>query len=374
MSTFGTLFKISTFGESHGKGVGVIVDGCPPCMKLDENDIQIQLDRRRPGQSHLTTARSELDRVTIQSGVERGVTLGTPISCFVPNQDQRPGDYKEMNAVPRPSHADFTYQEKYLIAARSGGGRASARETIGRVAGGAIAEKWLKLQYGIEIVAFVSGIGEVTTKGVDINTVTRDQVDSSLVRCPDVEVTKEMQKVIESAKEDNDSIGGVITCVVRNCPTGLGEPCFDKLEAKLAHAMLSIPATKGFEVGSGFEGTKMRGSAHNDMFFKRTDGKLGTYTNNSGGIQGGISNGEPIVFKVAFKPAATIGKDQNTADFQGNDVVFAAKGRHDPCVTPRAISIVECMTALVLADAALIQLARKSAATHLHSLEEEETL
>ncbi|PRP74126.1 hypothetical protein PROFUN_06451 [Planoprotostelium fungivorum] len=384
MSSFGTLFRISTFGESHGKGVGVIVDGCPPCLKLSEADIQVQLDRRRPGQSHLTTAvsivvhlttvihnsqRSEADRVTIQSGTENGVTLGTPISCFVPNQDQRPGDYKEMNAVPRPSHADYTYQEKYLVAARSGGGRASARETIGRVAAGAIAEKWLKEQYNTEIVAFVSAIGEVSTKGVDINTITRDEVDKSLVRCPDKEAVVEMQKVIESAKADEDSIGGVITCVIRNVPTGLGEPCFDKLEAKLAHAMLSIPATKGFEVGSGFEGAKMRGSAHNDMFFRRTDGKLGTHTNFSGGIQGGISNGEHIFFRVAFKPAATIGRDQETVDFSGKPATLAAKGRHDPCVTPRAIPIVETMAALVLADAALIQMARKTAGLYLQQKE-----
>jgi len=367
MSTFGTLFKVSTFGESHGKGVGVIVDGCPPCLPLTEEDIQPQLDRRRPGQSNLTTPRVEADKVTIQSGVEHGITLGTPISCFVANEDQRPGDYKEMSAVPRPSHADFTYQEKYIVKASSGGGRSSARETIGRVAGGAIAEKWLKLQYNVEIVCFVTSIGDVEVTGIDTDTISREDVDKSLVRCPDLEVTKEMVKVIEAAKNDKDSIGGVVTCVIRNVPAGLGEPCFDKLEAKLAHAMLSIPATKGFEVGSGFAGTKLRGSVHNDPFVMK-NGKLGTKTNNSGCIQGGISNGENIVFRVAFKPPATIGMDQSTADFSGNDTNLAAKGRHDPCVVPRAISIVEAMAALVVADAALIQLSRKAAATFLSNL------
>jgi len=292
------------------------------------------------------------------SGTENGVTLGTPIGLFVPNEDQRPTDYGSMNGIPRPSHADYTYLMKYGVKASSGGGRASARETIGRVAAGAIAEKWLKLRFGIEIVAWVSSIGNIETKEVDSNTVTRVQVDLSLTRCPDTQTTTEQIKVIEAAKAANDSVGGIVSCVIRNVPVGWGEPCFDKLEALLAHAMLSIPATKGFEIGSGFEGTKLRGSQHNDRFVVK-NGKLGTLTNNSGGIQGGISNGESILFKVAFKPPATIGLNQATVDFEGSDVVLQAKGRHDPCVVPRAISIVEAMAALVLADTALIQLSRE---------------
>lgn len=367
MSSFGTIFRVTTFGESHGKGVGVIVDNVPPCLELTEGDIQPQLSRRRPGQSNLTTARDEKDKVTIQSGTERGITLGTPISLFVPNEDQRPGDYKEMSIVPRPSHADFTYQAKYNIRASSGGGRSSARETIGRVAAGAIAEKWLKTVFGVEIVAWVDSIYDVSTSKNSFNpsTITREQVDESPVRSPDPEATKKMKERIEEAKKENDSIGGVIACICRNVPVGWGEPCFDKLEALLAHAMLSIPATKGFEIGSGFEGTKLKGSEHNDPFLLKENGKLGTSTNNSGGIQGGISNGEPIFFRVSFKPPATIGKDQSTSDFEGNPTTLAAKGRHDPCVVPRAIPIVEAMAALVLADVALIQLGRQAASSSL---------
>eukprot|EP01125_Pyxidicula_operculata_P021904 TRINITY_DN8745_c0_g1_i1.p1 TRINITY_DN8745_c0_g1~~TRINITY_DN8745_c0_g1_i1.p1 ORF type:complete len:373 (+),score=110.92 TRINITY_DN8745_c0_g1_i1:25-1143(+) len=363
MSSFGQLFKVTTYGESHGKSVGCIIDGCPPCLKISEEDIQKQLDRRRPGQNNFTTARSEADRVFIQSGTENGATLGSPICLLVQNLDQRPGDYKSMSQVPRPSHADYTYIAKYGVKSTSGGGRSSARETIGRVASGAVAEKWLNAQYKTEIVAFVSGVGAVQLdlNKIDVNTITRDVVDSSPIRCPDPEATLEMQKIIKSAKDDNDSIGGVITCVCRNIGIGWGEPCFDKLEAKLAHAMLSIPATKGFEIGSGFEGTKMRGSAHNDPFVKKEDGRLGTSTNNSGGVQGGISNGEHIVFRVAFKPPATIGRAQDTSTYSGEKAVLKAEGRHDPCVVPRAVAIVEGMAALVLADAAMIQLARKAA-------------
>jgi len=360
MSTFGSLFRVTTYGESHGKGVGAIVDGVPPNLPLTETDIQPQLDRRRPGQSHLSTARDEKDKVTILSGTERGITLGTPIGLFVPNEDQRPTDYGSMSAIPRPSHADYTYHMKYGVRASSGGGRASARETIGRVAAGAIAEKWLNMKFGIEIVAWVSSIATVEAKQVDYNSITRAQVDASLTRCPDPQATIEQVKVIEGAKGSNDSVGGIMSCVIRNVPAGWGEPCFDKLEASLAHAMLSIPATKGFEIGSGFEGTRMRGSEHNDPFVLK-DGKLGTMTNHSGGIQGGISNGESILFRVAFKPPATIGVDQATANFEGLNVVLQAKGRHDPCVVPRAVSIVEAMAALVLADAALIQLSREQA-------------
>jgi len=364
MSSFGRIFKVSTYGESHGKSVGVIVDGVPPCMPLVEADIQPQLNRRKPGQSALTTARDEADEVFIQSGTENGYTLGTPICLLVRNMDQRPKDYNTMSQIPRPSHADFTYQVKYNIKAISGGGRSSARETIGRVAAGAVAENWLKRQFGIEIVAWVSAVGNLIEDptSYDQKTITREIVDKSAVRCPDLKITEQMVKAITAAKDDKDSLGGVVSCVCRNVPVGWGEPVFDKLEAMLAHAMLSIPATKGFEIGSGFEGTKLRGSAHNDPFFLRPDGKLGTTTNNSGGVQGGISNGENIFFKVAFKPPATIGKAQETAQYLGERAILEAQGRHDPCVVPRAIAIVEAMAALVLADAGMIQLSRQ--ATH----------
>ncbi len=356
-STFGTLFKVTTFGESHCKGVGVVVDGVPPGMKLTEADIQPQLDRRRPGQSSLTTPRDEADRAVIQSGTENGLTLGTPVSVFVANKDQRPGDYGEMADVPRPSHADYTYMMKYGIKASSGGGRSSARETIGRVAAGAIAEKYLREKFGIEIVAWVSSVGMVESEPIDINNVSRKAVDATAVRCPDETAAKLMIKEIESVRDASDSTGGTVCCVCRGVPAGWGEPVFDKLEAKLAQAMLSLPATKGFEIGSGFAGTALRGSHHNDPFVKNGD-LLGTATNNSGGIQGGISNGEPIVFKVAFKPTATIGIAQETVDFDGNPVTLESKGRHDPCVVPRAVPIVEAMAALVLADAAMRQGAR----------------
>ena len=353
-STFGTLLRVSTFGESHCKGVGAILDGCPPGMPLDEDDIQPQLDRRRPGQSRLTTERQESDRVTILSGVENGLTLGTPIGLFVPNRDQRPGDYREMSRIPRPSHADFTYQMKYGIRASSGGGRSSARETIGRVAAGAVAEKMLRLAYGVEIIAWVSAVNDIAAAGIYETTITRHTVDGNPMRCPDNEAAARMADLVARVKEQKDSVGGMITCVCRRVPTGWGDPVFDKLEAGLARAMLSIPATKGFEIGSGFAGTRLRGSEHNDAFVDK-GGRLGTRTNNSGGIQGGISNGEAIVFRVAFKPPATIGLPQQTVDFDGNPVTLEAKGRHDPCVVPRAVPIVETMAALVLADEALRQ-------------------
>ncbi len=353
-STFGTLLRVSTFGESHGRGVGAIVDGCPPNIALSEADIQRQLDRRRPGQSKLTTPRQEADAVSILSGVENGKTLGTPIGLLVLNQDQRSGDYKNVRNVPRPSHADYTYHMKYGTQASSGGGRASARETIGRVLGGAIADKLLSDLYGIETVAWVSAVGEIEATGVDMTTVTRADVDRFPVRCPDAETAPRMIDLITETATASDSIGGIVTCVCRNVPAGLGEPVFDKMEALLAHAMLSIPAVKGFDVGSGFSGARLRGSDHNDLFVKKGD-RLGTKTNNSGGIQGGISNGEPIFFRVAFKPVATIGIEQKTADYDGNEVVLAAKGRHDPCVVPRAVPIVEAMTAMVIGDLMLQQ-------------------
>jgi chorismate synthase len=353
-STFGSLFRVTTFGESHCKGVGAIVDGVPARLPLTESDIQPQLDRRRPGQSNLTTPRKESDQVTILSGTENGVTLGTPIGLFVPNKDQRPKDYSDMQNIPRPSHADFTYQMKYGVRASSGGGRSSARETIGRVAAGAIAEKLLRERYGIEIVSWVSAVGDVQTESVDSDTVTREQVDATIVRCGDSMVADEMMEAISRAKEAMDSIGGIVSCVCRNVPPGWGEPVFDKLEAKLAQAMMSLPATKGFEIGSGFSGTRLKGSEHNDPFLQKGD-RLGSSTNRSGGIQGGISNGEPILFRIAFKPPATIGLPQDTADFDGNEVQLEAKGRHDPCVVPRAVPIVETMAALVLVDMALRQ-------------------
>ncbi len=356
-SSLGTLFRVSTFGESHGVGVGAVVDGCPAGLQLSEADIQGQLDRRRPGQSDLTTPREEADQVTILSGVEDGRTLGTPIGLLVHNKDQRPGDYGEMNKVPRPSHADFTYQAKYGIRASSGGGRSSARETIGRVAAGAIAEKILREKWGVEIVAWVSSVGSEQASGVDPETVSRAQVDANLSRCPDQPSAVRMEALVREVLDDKDSIGGTVSCVCRNIPAGWGEPVFDKLDAMLAQAMLSLPATKGFEIGSGFAGTQLRGSQHNDPFVQK-GARLGTVTNNAGGVLGGISSGEPILFRVAFKPVATIGQPQQTADFDGKSVTLEAKGRHDPCVVPRAVPIVESMAALVLLDLALRQESR----------------
>lgn len=371
MSTFGTLFRVTTYGESHCKSVGCIVDGVPPGMELSEDDIQPQLTRRRPGQSKLTTPRNEKDRVFIQSGTEKGMTLGTPIGMLVANEDHRPHDYTETDLYPRPSHADYTYLAKYGVKAASGGGRSSARETIGRVAAGAIAEKFLSKANGVEIIAFVSQVGSVKmnrdaqdAKFLEVlQTVTREQVDAAgPIRCPDASVADAMTKTVENARDSKDSIGGVVTCVIRNVPIGLGEPVFDKLEAKLAHAMMSLPATKGFEIGSGFAGVEIPGSKHNDAFFFDEDSqRLRTKTNNSGGIQGGISNGENIYFSVAFKSVATISKEQATATYDGKKGVLAARGRHDPNVTPRAIPIVEAMAALVLADQLLIQKSREAA-------------
>ncbi|WP_419176207.1 chorismate synthase [Desulfosediminicola sp.] len=356
-SNFGTIYRVSTFGESHCKAVGVVIDGCPPDLDLVEADIQPQLDRRRPGQSSLSTDRQEQDRVTILSGTENGKTLGTPIALQVANRDQRPGDYGEMAAIPRPSHADYTYQMKYGIRASSGGGRSSARETIGTVAAGAVADKILRLKYGIEIVAWVGSVGNINSREPDHLTISREWVDETRVRCPDKNAAIEMEKLIVELKDAGDSIGGTVSCVIRNVPAGLGEPTYEKLEAKLAQAMLAIPATKGFEIGSGFSGSRLRGSVHNDPFIKKGN-ILGTATNNSGGIQGGISNGEPIFFRIAFKPPATISLPQDTVNFQGEPATLEAKGRHDPCVVPRAVAIVESMSALVILDMAMRQEAR----------------
>ncbi len=356
-STFGTLFRVTTFGESHCKGVGAVVDGCPARLALTDADIQVQLDRRRPGQSAVTTARSEEDKVTILSGTEKGLTLGTPIALLVLNRDQKPGDYEAFRDIPRPSHADYTYQMKYGIRASSGGGRSSARETVGRVAAGAVAEKLLSERHGVEIVAWVSSVGTIDANDVNAGEIRREDVDRNTVRCPDELVAEQMMDQIVAAKKAGDSLGGIISCVCRGVPAGWGEPVFDKLEARLAQAMLSLPATKGFEIGSGFGGTRLRGSQHNDRMVRRGRG-IGTATNRSGGVVGGISNGEPILFRVAFKPPATIGKAQKTVDFKGRPVVLRAKGRHDPCVVSRAVPVVETMAALVLADACLLQASR----------------
>ena len=358
-SSFGTLFRISTFGESHCKAVGVVIDGCPPGLSLSEEDIQPQLSRRRPGQSALSTDRQEADQVTILSGTENGKTLGTPIALQVANKDHRPKDYGEMRDIPRPSHADFTYQMKYGIRASSGGGRASARETIGTVASGAVATKILQEKFNIDIVAWVSSVGEIDSAPVDSNSITRKEVDSTIIRCPDHKAAAEIEKLVAELKERGDSVGGVVSCVIRNVPIGLGEPTFEKMEAKLAQAMLAIPATKGFEIGSGFAGSRMLGSDHNDPFVQKGD-RIGTSTNNSGGIQGGITNGEPILLRIAFKPPATISLPQKTVDFSGEAATLEAKGRHDPCVVNRAVPIVESMAALVILDMLLRQEARKA--------------
>jgi chorismate synthase len=353
-SSFGQLFRIATWGESHGGGVGVVIDGCPPRLELTEEDIQRELDRRRPGQSAITTTRDEADRCQILSGVFEGRTLGTPISIMVLNKDARPGAYAEMKETYRPSHADYTYEAKFGIRNWQGGGRASARETVGRVAAGAVARKVLtSLHPRIELVTYVTHVYDVTAE-IDPGVVTREQVEANLVRCPDPIAAEQMIAAIEKARADGDSLGGTIACVVRGLPAGLGEPVFDKLEADLAKAMLSLPASKGFEIGSGFSSTKMRGSEHNDAFEMR-EGQVRTTTNRSGGVQGGISNGEDIFFRVAFKPTSTIARDQKTVTAAGEETTLAARGRHDPCVLPRAVPIVEAMAALVLCDHALRQ-------------------
>jgi chorismate synthase len=353
-NTFGKLFRVTTFGESHGGGIGVVIDGCPPQVGISPEEIQGELDRRRPGQSKITTQRKEEDRCEIVSGIFEGRTLGTPIAILVRNQDARPEAYAEMKDTFRPSHADFTYQAKFGIRNWQGGGRASARETIGRVAAGAIARKVLRTLYeNLDIVAYVSEIHQVVAK-IDRSSVRVEQVESNMVRCPDAAAAKIMSQLIEEVQEQGDSLGGVIECVVRDAPSGLGEPVFDKLEADLAKAMLSLPATKGFEIGSGFSATRMRGSEHNDPFHME-GGRVRTLTNKSGGVQGGISNGEDIYFRVAFKPPATIAREQQTVTSAGDDTKLTARGRHDPCVLPRAVPMVEAMTALVLCDHALRQ-------------------
>jgi len=347
-NTFGHLFRVTTFGESHGGGVGVVIDGCPPLLEIAAEEIQAELDRRRPGQSRITTPRKETDTCEILSGVYEGKTLGTPISILVRNKDTRPQDYSEMATVYRPSHADATYDAKYGIRNWQGGGRSSARETIGRVAAGAIAKKILCQVAGIEIVGYVQRIKDLEAP-VDPNTVTLEQVESNIVRCPHPDFAEKMIALIDQIRQDGDSIGGVVGCVARQVPKGLGEPVFDKLEADLAKGVMSLPASKGFEIGSGFAGTLLTGSEHNDEFYVE-NGEIRTVTNRSGGIQGGISNGENIVLRVAFKPTATIRKEQRTVSSEGEETTLAAKGRHDPCVLPRAVPMVEAMVALVLCD------------------------
>lgn len=357
-SSFGSAFRVHTYGESHGGAVGAVVDGCPPGIELTAADIQVELDRRKPGQSKLTTPRKESDQVQILSGVFEDRTLGSPISLSVVNGDHRPEAYNEFRNTFRPSHADWTTEAKYGLRAWAGGGRASARETIGRVAAGAIAQKVLRNQFAnnLEIIAWVSQVQDIGST-VDQATVTRAAVEDAqakATRCPDYAAAEKMEARILEMRSQGNSVGGIIECVVRNCPAGWGEPIFDKLEADLAKAMLSLPATKGFEFGSGFAGTLLTGLEHNDAFIAKPD-RIGTASNRSGGIQGGITNGEPIYFRVAFKPTATVMREQQTVDREGNEILLTGRGRHDPCVLPRAVPIVEAMTSLVLCDHALRQ-------------------
>ncbi len=346
-SSFGQMFRIATWGESHGVGIGVVVDGCPPRVEVKEAAIQAELDRRRPGQSRLTTQRKEADRVEILSGVSGELSLGTPIALLIRNADARGKDYREMRDLYRPSHADYTYDAKYGIRAVEGGGRASARETAARVAAGAIAQAVLDAA-DIEVCAWVARVADIEP-AIDPGAVTREHVDANIVRCPDPEGAEAMAALIDAARKQGDSLGGVVEAVARGVPAGLGEPVFDKLEADLAKAMLSIPAAKGFEIGSGFAGTYLTGSEHNDLF-RSEGGRIRTETNRSGGVQGGISNGEPIHLRVAFKPTATILREQPTVDRDGAPATLKPRGRHDPCVLPRAVPIVEAMMRLVLVD------------------------
>jgi chorismate synthase len=350
-NTFGQLFRVTTWGESHGGAIGAVVDGCPAQLPLSEGDIQPELDRRAPGQSALVTQRKESDTVRILSGVFEGKTLGTPISMIIPNEDQRSRDYAEIAEKYRPSHADYTYDAKFGFRDYRGGGRTSARETAGRVAAAAIAKKLLRARYGVETVAWVSKVGSIVAD-CDPETVTLADVERLPIRCPDLAVAEEMIALVEAIRKEGNSIGGVVTCAARGCPPGWGEPVFDRLEADLAKGMLSLPASKGFEIGSGFAGTSLTGLEHNDEFYMEGD-RVRTRTNRSGGVQGGITNGETIHFRVAFKPTATIMHEQRTVDRHGQETTLKNRGRHDPCVLPRAVPIVEAMAALVLIDHAL---------------------
>ncbi len=345
-NSYGTLFRISTFGESHGPAIGVIIDGCPAGLEIDESYIQAELDRRKPGQSKITTQRKEDDIFKILSGVFEGKSTGTPIAIVIENQDQRSKDYSHIAEAFRPSHADYTYEVKYGNRDYRGGGRSSARETAARVAAGAIAKLFLK-KIGVEVNGYVSQVGEL--KAPHYTQLDLSKTEDNIIRCPDPATAEKMIALIDQIRLERDTIGGIVTCVIKNTPVGLGEPVFDKLHAELGKAMLSINAVKGFEYGSGFEGTKLRGSQHNDEFYNE-GGRIRTKTNHSGGIQGGISNGEDIYFNVAFKPVATIMQDQASVDKEGNETTVSGKGRHDPCVVPRAVPIVEAMAALVLVD------------------------
>jgi chorismate synthase len=350
-NAFGHLFRVTTWGESHGGAIGAVVDGCPPLLPLSEADIQPDLDRRRPGQSLLTSQRKEADTVRILSGVFEGRTLGTPIGLYIPNEDMRPADYAEMREKYRPSHADYTYDAKYGVRDWRGGGRTSARETAGRVAGGAIARKLLAHRHGVEIVAWVGKVGRLAVD-CDVEKVTRADVERTPIRCPDLAVAERMIAAVEAVRQDGNSLGGVVVCAVRGCPPGWGEPVFDRLEADLAKAVMSLPASKGFEIGSGFAGTDLTGREHNDEYYMDGD-RVRTRTNRSGGVQGGISDGETIYFRVAFKPTATIRHEQRTVTVRHEETAIQGRGRHDPCVLPRAVPMVEAMAALVLADHAL---------------------
>ncbi len=350
-NTFGHLFRITTWGESHGGGVGVVIDGCPPRLSLAEADIQPDLDRRRPGQSKIVSPRKESDTVQILSGTFEGKTLGTPISLWVRNEDARPEAYTEMATKFRPSHADYTYQAKFGIRNWQGGGRTSARETVGRVAAGAVAKKILRERFGVEVLAYVSQVQRLRA-AANPETVKAKEIESNLVRCPDRDVADKMIRLIERMRRAGNTVGGIVEGVARGVPPGWGEPVFDRLEADLAKAMLSLPASKGFDVGSGFEGVRLTGTQHNDPF-RAKGGKVYTTTNRSGGIQGGISNGQTIYFRVAFKPVATVMIEQQTVDVEFQNTTLKARGRHDPCVLPRAVPMVEAMTALVLVDHAL---------------------
>ena len=358
MNSYGRIFKITTFGESHGLGIGVVIDGCPAGLEVDSSFIQSELDRRKPGQSKITTQRKEKDEFQILSGVFEGKTTGTPIAIMIWNEDQKSKDYEHISKQFRPSHADFTYQEKYGIRDHRGGGRSSARETAARVAAGAFAKLFL-FQKGIKISGFTSQIGRLKVdenyKNLDLN-----KTENNIVRCPDEKIADEMISIIDNARKNGDSIGGIVTCIITGAPVGLGEPVFDKLHAELGKAMLGINAVKGFEYGSGFEGVKLFGSEHNDPIYVDENGNTRTRTNHSGGIQGGISNGEDIYFNVAFKPVATIMQDQESINSDGENVIVKGKGRHDPCVVPRAVPIVEAMAALVLADFYLRNLSVKA--------------
>lgn len=357
-SSFGVLYRISTWGESHGAGVGVVIDGCPPRIPLTVEDIQSELDRRRPGQSKITTPRKEEDKAEILSGVVDGLTTGTPIAVLVRNTDHRPSAYTEMQQAYRPSHADYTYDAKYGIRSVSGGGRASARETIGRVAAGAIAQKVLKgAQPAYECVAYVRSVQDIQVSHASLQNPQASVIESNIVRACDPEAAEKMIQLIENVRSEGNSVGGVIECVIRGVPAGWGEPIFDRLEADLAKAMLSLPATKGFEIGSGFAGTLLSGREHNDEFYM-DQGRVRTRTNRSGGVQGGISNGEDIVFRVAFKPTATVLIEQKTVTNDGQDTTLSARGRHDPCVLPRAVPMVEAMAHLVMVDHFLRQRAQ----------------